>query len=225
MKVSLPFTGSTGLREVSGIGRILLTLLLAAACHADEPSLAPPEQQVAGLSQEDWSRNWWQWAGAFEIHSSPIADLTGELCASKQAGPVWFLAGTYDTKRTTRTCNVPRGKYLFFPLINYIVMPTGQGSISCETAIRNAALMTDKVENLALDVDGIAYRGLTRHRQATRQCFNMGARAEPRYDIYPSAANGYYVMLKPLSPGRHTLSFRGTLPDMTQAVAYTLIVK
>jgi hypothetical protein len=225
MQVKSAYTGSTVFREMSAIGRILLGLLLASACHADESSLAPPDQQVAGLSQEDWSRNWWQWAGAFEIHSSPIADLTGELCASKQSGPVWFLAGTYGTKRTTRICTVPRGKYLFFPLINYIVMPPGQNSMSCESAIRNAALMTGAVDKLVLDVDGISYGGLTRHRQATRQCFNMGARAEPRYDIYPSAANGYYVMLKPLSPGRHTLNFGGALPDMTQAVTYTLIVK
>ena len=43
--------------------------------------------------------------------------------------------------------------------------------------------------------------------------------------VYPSAANGYYVMLRPLPPGRHTLNFGGVLPSMLQAVTYTLIVE
>ncbi len=41
----------------------------------------------------------------------------------------------------------------------------------------------------------------------------------------PSAANGYYVMLNPLPPGKHEINFGGILPDMAQAVTYTLIVE
>jgi hypothetical protein len=32
-------------------------------------------------------------------------------------------------------------------------------------------------------------------------------------------------MLPPLSPGKHVLNFGGALPNMSQAVTYTLIVK
>lgn len=42
---------------------------------------------------------------------------------------------------------------------------------------------------------------------------------------YPSAANGYYVMVNPLPPGKHEINFGGILPDMAQAVTYTLIVE
>jgi len=28
---------------------------------------------VAGLSQADWSRVWWQWAASFEHHDMPVA--------------------------------------------------------------------------------------------------------------------------------------------------------
>ena len=41
----------------------------------------------------------------------------------------------------------------------------------------------------------------------------------------PSAASGYYIMLRPLSRGTHTLNFGGILPDNTQAVTYTLKVE
>jgi hypothetical protein len=53
----------------------------------------------------------------------------------------------------------------------------------------------------------------------------MGALAVPKYRVFPSAANGYYVILQPLSPGRHVLNFGGRLPEMSQAVTYTLIVE
>jgi len=81
----------------------------------------PPTEAVANTSQADWSRAWWQWAGSFNRAESPVADRSGENCHLKQNGPVWFLAGTYGTQRTIRTCKVPRGKYLFFPIINYVV--------------------------------------------------------------------------------------------------------
>jgi hypothetical protein len=53
----------------------------------------------------------------------------------------------------------------------------------------------------------------------------MGARSDPPQRIFPSAANGYYVMLKPLAPGKHVLNFGGRLPGMSQAVTYTLEVE
>lgn len=88
-----------------------------------------------------------------------------------------------------------------------------------------AARMTDQVSNLVLEVDGVRYTDLVQHRQPTRGCFDLGVRAEPKARIFPSAANGYYVMLRPLPPGEHTLNFGGALPSMLQAVTYTLIVK
>lgn len=202
----------------------LLLLISATGRTADSYLLAPGEA-VAGKTQETWSREWWQWAGSFDRSVSPVADRSGAACASKQSGPVWFLAGTYEVRRTLRTCTVPRGKYLFFPLINYVVLPTGEGSLTCEAAIRTAADITNDVAQLVLDVDGTRHAGLGQHRQATRDCFNLAEKSSPRYEIYPTAANGYYVMLRPLPPGTHTLNFGGMLPGMSQAVTYTLIVK
>jgi hypothetical protein len=143
----------------------------------------------------------------------------------KQKGPVWFLAGTYEIRRTVRTCRVPRGKYLFFPLINYVVMPRTAAGVSCASAVQTAKSMTDEPSSLILELDGRRLDNLTKYRQATKECFDMGVLANPRYSIFPSAANGYYVMLRPLSAGKHELNFGGVLPSMLQAVTYTLIVE
>ena len=205
---------------------LLAALLVAhSGTQAADAVLVPPDQPVAGLRQDEWSRAWWQWAASFEYEDSPVADRTGQRCAARQSGPVWFLAGTYGTRRTIRTCTVPAGKHLFFPLVNYVVMRRPTGATSCAAVTRSAAEVTEEASGLLLDVDGVRYPGLVRHRQATRECFDMGALTPGRTPVYPSAANGYYVMLRPLAPGRHTLNFGGVLPSMLQAVTYTLVVE
>jgi hypothetical protein len=186
-------------------------------------ALVPPEESVAGLRQDEWSREWWQWAGSFSGDASPIADRTGRLCHSKQSGAVFFLAGTYGTQRTVRKCTVPAGTYLFFPLINYVTYPGYKNSLDCDQASRSTTAATDNPSALVLELDGRIFKNLAAHRQATRGCFDLAARAGG--GITPSAANGYYIMLRPLSRGTHTLNFGGILPTMTQAVTYELIVE
>jgi hypothetical protein len=208
--------------------RSLFTISLlfsAAMAMADDSPLLPANVPVAETSQEDWSRRWWEWAGSFDQNESPVADRTGALCGNSQSGEVWFLAGTYGTQRTIRTCRVPQGKHLFFPLINYVVTRGPAGGSSCEQVKGTAARMTEGASALVLEVDGVRYEGLEKHRLAVRDCFDLGSRTPERFRIYPAAANGYYVMLKPLPAGRHTLNFGGALPSMLQAVTYTLIVE
>ena len=204
-------------------GFVFLALVPASAL-AQKSYLLPPDAVVAGQTQEDWSRSWWQWAASFERYESPVSDLTGELCGGHQSGDVWFLAGTYETKRTYRTCRVPRGKHLFFPLINYVVMPN-RAPVSCEAVTNTAARVTDAVSNLVLRIDGERIVDLERHRQATRECFDLGVLVAPPVRMFPTAANGYYAMLRPLPPGEHVIDLGGILPSLAQAVTYTLIVE
>ena len=93
------------------------------------------------------------------------------------------------------------------------------------SVMNSAASMTDDPFALVLEVDGVRIENLVAYRQATKKCFDMGVLAEPKVHVFPSAANGYYVMLKPLSPGEHVLNFGGILASMIQAVTYTLEVE
>jgi hypothetical protein len=200
-------------------------LVVMSSAHAGDSVLLPRDTPVAGKTQEQWSREWWQWAASFDRNASPVADETGALCASGQSGKVWFLAGTYGTGRTIRTCTVPRGKYLFFPLVNYVVSSRVDAPDACERLAFTAARATDGVAKLVLDVDGHRYDGLVQHRLPTSECFDLGARSAVAASAHPTAADGYYVMLKPLPPGRHEINFGGILPTLLQAVTYTLIVE
>ena len=208
---------------------LALTIFIASALYlqtglAKDSFAVPPTENVSGISQSEWSLRWWKWANSFERKDSPISDQTGELCGSRQGGSLWFLAGTYGTHRTIRTCKIPKQKYLFFPLINYLVTPRVSHSSSCESVTNTAAGITDNPSALVLDLDGKQVKDLVPYRQAT-ECFETQSLKNRKVWVYPSAANGYYVMLRPLSPGKHTLNFGGILPDMMQAVTYTLEVE
>ena len=199
-----------------------LMLLLAAGSVRAQVELLPASMPVAGTSQVDWSRQWWTWAASFELSGSPVADRTGRLCHLKQEGAVWFLAGTYDTHRTIRKCTVPAGKYLFFPLVNYVFFSPPEDARTCADVRKLVSKPMDDVTSLVLEVDGKRLNGLEAHRLATG-CFDLYERIGGSTAV--SASNGYYVMLKPLTPGTHTLNFGGGGSEMSQAVTYTLNVK
>jgi hypothetical protein len=204
--------------------RLLAAAVLACASAVSMAQVVPPKEIVAGRSQADWTTVWWQWAASFPDDESPVGDRSGARCGASQSGAVWFLAGTFETRRTIRTCTVPRGKYLFFPLINYMVYPPEGSTAACATLQAGAADVTDGVSSLVLEVDGVRGTALESHRMVPARCFNLYGR-DASEDYVPAAANGYYVMLRPLKPGKHTLNFGGALPDMRQAVTYTLIVE
>jgi hypothetical protein len=65
-----------------------------------------------------------------------------------QRGPVWLLAGTFSGGSATRSCSIPQGEWLFFPVVNYVNFNTpncnqGPGNLSvaarvsvCQVSIR-----------------------------------------------------------------------------------------
>lgn len=196
-----------------------------AATPVTPAALVSPKQVVADKTQGEWSSAWWQWARSFDGEDSPVADKSGEFCHLRQQGPVWFLAGTYGTQRTIRTCTIPRGKYLYFPLINYMVNSHVPNKYSCSAVTESVRNAMDGIHMLVLEIDGVRATRLEAHRQVSPDCFDAGALTGGRIKLFPSAADGYYVMLKPLSPGKHTINFGGRGSDMSQAVTYMLTVE
>lgn len=198
---------------------ILAAWLLALSAPA-QAQLIPPAKPIAGVSQEEWSKRWWHWALSFEDEDSPVADPDGRRCSAGQSGPVWFLAGGYGSQRTVRSCRLPAGKTLFFPLVNVIAFPPEDEREACASLMLRAEAQTDDPDALVLDVNGRRFRSLAAHRQATRGCFLVSPE-----DDAPAAGNGYYVAFGPLKAGRYTLNFGGILPGLSQAVTYTLDVR
>lgn len=206
---------------VVAVAASLTTPGLALAQSAVEP-VVPPRVSVSGLTQGEWTAAWWQWAYSFSADESPIVDRVGDRCAAGQKGSVWFLAGVYGSAPALRRCTVPAGKHLFFPIINYMSHATTTRPTSCDELAATAKVLTDNATQLTLEIDGVEVVDVPSFRQATPECFNLGARVDEF--VFPTAANGYFVMLKPLPPGRHTIKWGGVLATLRQAVVYELTV-
>jgi hypothetical protein len=183
-------------------------------------------EDVAGTSQADWSQAWLQWVASFPRYASPTTDTTGALCEAKQDGDVWFLAASNGTAAVQRTCTIPPGKTLFVPLASTTEARSGNREADCPAMARIAAQSIEvNVDQLSLVVDGVPLPDLRSHRLATSGCYSPGLRQMPRTTVPTTVGNGYYVMLRPLAPGKHTLSFGARFGDARLSTTYTLDVR
>jgi hypothetical protein len=200
-------------------------------------------QTLFGQSYEDLTSAWSNWLQLEPIGTNPAFDSDGRFCELNQSGPFWFLAGTFGGI-ADRTCAVPSGKGLFFPIFAFVSFaPEFLGEIPCQdlpTEIEqircdvNDDIAIAPFVDLQVVIDGepvpdlFAYRvdtapgGFTFVSGPLYEAF--GVDPGPRF---PAVVDGYWIMLKPLPDGVHTLSFSADydtdgVPD--QGANYTLIV-
>jgi hypothetical protein len=205
---------------------------------ADSEDMASGEfRSFAKLSAE-----WQQWALSIPTPENPQLDATGKNCVVGQRGPICFLAGIFGGGSVTRTCSVPEGKALYFPVINSVQINTpnvcGQpGALSVRELRDAATLFIDGATNVSVAVDGIAIKKLRRVRSEVfvvalpennvfvEPCAPLPVPA----GIYsPAVDEGFYVLLNPLPLGPHALHFHAenpsAVPAFTLDVTYILTV-
>src|ERR1051325_2933921 len=95
------------------------------------PGILPPGSSAYGHSYGEWAALWWQWVLAIPADENPLTDTTGEFCDVGQAGPVWFLAGTFGSS-VERSCTIPAGKAIFVPVHNWIF---GSAAFDCDPTV------------------------------------------------------------------------------------------
>ena len=200
-----------------------------------EALVVMPGETVAGQPLAAHANEWWQWAFSMPDSESPIVDTVGSFCAVGQSGPVWFLAGGYNTSRIERTCEVPADRHLFFPVINVVQMLYPATEADCPAIMAEAAQNNDSFVYLKVILDGAELDRPERFRLASDRCFDPYART-PADAHAPTdalaATDGFWIMLRPLAPGPHHLEFRAfytnddaALGDMVQNIVYDLVVR
>jgi hypothetical protein len=201
-----------------------------AAMQGTEGSPKGDNGQLAKLSAE-----WWQWALSIPSSVNPLEDREGARCMVGQRGDLWLLAGTFTGGSADRTCAVPEGVELFFPVANSVFIaincdgsPTGE---SIEEARAAAAAGLEGTEIVAAELNGQPIAKVERVRS---RVFTVALPEDNVFDQFcndttpagifsPAVDDGYYVKLKPLPAGQHILRFE-TTGTISQDVTYTLDV-
>lgn len=166
--------------------------------------------KVGGLSPAEWTVRWWRWTHGFADGARPYQDPDGSRCALGQDehGPVWFLAGTDGRSEVRRRCQVPAGKHLLVPVINmYFHAPRiGEYAHSCGQVKAQVMVNNDALVSAVAVLDG---KALPRPARLTSRCFDPFPEGDEEDRKHPgpyhAAADGYWLLLPPLAPGRHRL--------------------
>jgi hypothetical protein len=182
---------------------------------ADSDSIiVPPQANAYGNKFSEWSAQWWQYVLSIPATGNPLFDPDGSQCVLGQRGPVWFLVGWFGDGMATRACSIPEGTALFFPVINVVDV-----NVTTQTAKElraETAPCLDAVTSLSVVVDGVPVQRLRQKYRVRSEVFsvtlpadNLFGTAAPAGTYSPVIDDGFYVMLKPLSVGPHTVQFAG----------------
>ena len=169
-------------------------------------------------------------------HGQPAHRSLGRFCAQGQRGDIWFLAGNLDGTPASpikRSCTIPAGKALFFPLVNafsgYLIGadPADQDSVAAQREIVRT-FGVHASAGLSVTVDGRP----APFRFEESVPFTVVLPIDNVYGLtdhfllYPTVDAGYYSYLPPLCPGTHRLVFTGRLPGKPMLrVMYQLTIR
>jgi hypothetical protein len=198
----------------------------------------PPDRRHFGTSYEELAGEWWTWAGQFPLADSPITEDGAVDCSRGQAGKIWFLAGNFggaagEPNPSNRSCTIRPGKALFFPISNSLFWAPEDGADVAEVR-QKANEAINQISELDVRIDGqpvadpFAYRaqsppgGFALPFGPLLDSFGFPETPDPRD---PAVADGYWILLAPLSRGTHEIVIHsGDGADLDIMVTYRLTV-
>jgi len=233
-KISQKYCRKLGMVIVLAAGLLVTGAMIPSARSLAQsggnPGVIPPNARPFGLSYGQWSARWWQFVFSIPEPDNPL--LHDDKCSVGQSGPVWFLTGKYCVDQTcmqqnfltaTRSCTVPPGKALFFPIANAEVDNLGvDPPLTTEQLREFAKSLQDAVTSMSCDIDGAPVKGLTNssayrvlspvfdYTIPDNSIYNAFGLNFPAQTVTGAVADGVFVMLAPLSAGQHTIHFTAT---------------
>jgi hypothetical protein len=180
------------------------------------PPVFLPDSNPYGASYREWTIRWWQWCLAQPKSTNPVNDKkrTDRNSNNNQAySDVWFLAGTTGGY-AERECVIPKDKAILCPIINYEISTAEDPKLRTDSDLVSFARAdVDKIAKVDVMINGVVMPNSKRFRvesgpfDAVLPQDNIwGAKA----GLTRAAADGYWLFLKPLQPGKHQIQFGGS---------------
>lgn len=234
---------------------VIVLMVIAALVEAKDnginSKIVKPGDQFFDKSYNELVSEWTNWLTMEPIATNPAFDANGEFCDRNQQGGIWFLATTF-VGIENRTCEVPADKAIFIDLNGVFLSfspefpENGDPCLELDTDLEKVRCDVNNdiplAPNISLEaiIDGVPVEDLLAFRaQSGPGGFTLSVPAEslltdfgfPSGDRSPAVADGYFLFLKPLASGEHTLNILTTItdPDSGQVLSetgvnYTLIV-
>ena len=184
-----------------------------------------------GKPLEEWAKEYWQWNVGLppgDIPKDVNTNLAKCLFGSDKQKTMIFLLGVYDLTYSTK-CIISSAKPILVPLLVGECDPTvpeprtktgkiedlwtcakdaNEGFKAWEVRLDNRVLFkkagSEEVNaNLKDDI-------LVRNSSLFNITIPQVNRFEADAGVYPAVVDGYYLILKPLLPGEHTLTYKFT---------------
>lgn len=209
----------------------------ASACVLGDPRVIPIVADAFETSYAELAAAWWEWTWSVSSDRNPESDPTGEHCDVGQSGKVWFLTGTQDGT-ANRTCTVPAGRAIFFPLITVNTFCPFPDETDQDLRDQAREFMDVAIE-MEATIDGVSLEKLSDFRvESTLFAIPAGEIVEefaPECAGTDAVADGFWLLLPPLSEGSHVIQFSafqpafdhtlyGPIPEFGLDVTYKLEV-
>ena len=253
-----------GLSAMCAAAAVSLTVFTPALSSfaSTKPSVLSPGSTPLGATYSTWASRWWLWA--LDLHNVPDSAYLEQNpgtasqpqvvdCSVQQSSHVWFLPGITPFQQYStayRTCAIPDGTYLFFPIVNSWVdnlncpgQPPGTLTAQQLRGIVQGAIDSITPGSMSLQIDGTSVSGLadstTAYRAPAGPFFYSLPGDSPLGPLFCGASwpagtmppppgafsDGVYIMLAPLAAGVHRISFTAQLgTSFSENVHYTITV-
>lgn len=131
---------------------------------------------VGGKTWGELAGDFWNWAWIEPCQSNPISDETGEHNWRNQAGPVWFLAGSWCGDPVVREVTIPPDRTIFIPIwtVNFT---TDFGETEEEAREAVQKVMADALQQgseMSASIDGVPLDGILYPEVTSLQAISPG---------------------------------------------------
>ena len=190
------------------------------------PCVVPPgDPRLKGKTYAQWTADWLKWSLELPMTNSagvthPWTDDPRFDVNEGQTSDLWFLAAPFLTKGYTnihRSCVIPSGKALFFPLFVVEVSSIEGGAFhgaNAEEQAKRVDYFVAHMVDLFCEVDGVPLSNVTDYRVRSPQTnFTAPAPWIQGNGGGPGTVTGagYFVFHAPLTPGKHMLHYGGAV--------------
>jgi hypothetical protein len=225
--------------------------LLAMAASSSWGQVLPPSSLPYGLSYQEWSAKWWQFY--YSQSTDNMSSLGSPDICAEPASRVVFLGGEPASTTKTNRVTILAGTPLFFSILavetDNTACPTNSFTTNSADALTSEAIgeWEGAATVTTCTIDGVAVPGLD---SPTNTIYNVVsapfsyttaeknnvvavATGDPclpgGLTVYPTVADGVYLMVAPLAPGRHTIHYIGvagplSAPFLVLDITYDITV-